>query len=155
MTESERARTERDEPAPTIEPQSRLLVIGRDVGFSLPLIDYSIELAVRMDYSIIAVNLRQYGGLRKLFSEKTINIADDEKLEAARADGVGLFAKIASVADVPFEATGARGELDEYIRLVGRSDPSVALVVVEPEFVGERDEGPRSIPVFSLANCGA
>jgi hypothetical protein len=127
-----------------------LLVIGGDIGFSDPLQQYAVDMSLRMGYRTLAVNISPRRRRRALLATRDDTGADDE-VQAAQAVGADDFRRRMEEADVPFEAIARTGALDSVVRRLHRERDDIDLVIMEPEYVDEEEDGPRSIPAFSLA----
>lgn len=128
-----------------------LLVIGRDIGFSLPLQEYALDMAERMGYQIVALNISQLHRLRKMFSERSVDIVDEERRDAAREEGVEAFRQRVAEREIRFEAIIRSGGLDQVLSELHQERSDIDLIICEPEYVDAEDEGTGSIPVFSFS----
>lgn len=132
----------------------KLLVIGSDTAFSEALIDYSLDMAERMGYSIIAVNLHSIPKARRIAMDSADMKEEIEKLKKRSENAAKLFATKAVERGVGFQHEVRIGDLDDVARKISGEREDIDLILVEPEYVNEDPEGPRSIPAFCLAGNG-
>ncbi|MGK7344841.1 MAG: hypothetical protein ACNS63_03415 [Candidatus Nitrospinota bacterium M3_3B_026] len=129
----------------------KLLVIGDDAGFSDMLKIYALDMAMRMGYSIVALNYRFLPRTRlRGLGPDEIKQKENELKEDAKA-AVAEFESMARERGVGFESATMIGDLDSVVHRVYKERGDIDLVLMEPEFVNEAEEGPRSIPAFCLA----
>lgn len=140
-----------DKPVGGAGYNDRLLVVGFEKEFSGLLMDYSIQMASRMGYSLVALNLLVVTRRRWLFSEKAPDEAGGEDSETIRDQDGGIFARKADEANIGFAHLFRAGPLDDVVREVCKERGDIDLVLVEPEFLNIDPEDPFSIPAFSLA----
>ncbi|MDH5477283.1 MAG: hypothetical protein OEY50_03030 [Nitrospinota bacterium] len=146
--------TEKKEADPSGEKNKNtaLLVVGTEDGFSPMLMDYSLGLAQRLGYSIVALNLfrlgkremRRYQGEA---GEKLLDILRDQ----ARAS-TEKFGGQAWTRKVQFKSEWGMGQLDQVTRQIMAREGNIRLVLVEPEYFGESDEKNMSIPTFMYSD---
>ncbi len=129
----------------------KLLVVGYEKEFSEFLMDYSIQMASRMGYSLVAVNLFLVTQRRWLFSQVAPGEAENEDIEKISDESALLFAKKAEEADIGFEHLFRTGLLDDVVREICKERGDIDLALLEPEFLNIDPEDPFSIPAFSLA----
>ncbi|MDH4184172.1 MAG: hypothetical protein OEV92_08120 [Nitrospinota bacterium] len=127
-----------------------LLVIGTEDGFSPLLVDYSLGLAQRMGYSILAVNLLLAGKRKKhhLLSER--GRQEMEKFRASAHSSAQAFEEKALAMNVKFCSSCAVGELDAAAREIMEREGNIDLALVEPEYLAEEEDGRLSIPAFTF-----
>lgn len=128
----------------------KLLVIGRDIGFSEMLMEYSLNMARRMGYSIIAMNLFPAKSVWTLFDQSTSADIDEDEVKKQADKGAKIFAKQAKKLDIGFEHISRAGDFTDVARQINKDRGDIDLVLVEPEYVNEGTDGPRSIPAFFL-----
>ncbi len=129
----------------------KLLVIGYEKEFSEFLMDYSIQMASRMGYSLVALNLFLVTQRRWLFSQVAPGGAGNEDFEKISDKSALLFAGKADEANIEFEHLFRTGPLDDVVRDICRQRGDIDLALLEPEFLNIDPEDPFSIPAFSLA----
>ncbi|MCF8036014.1 MAG: hypothetical protein K9K62_03975 [Desulfobacteraceae bacterium] len=115
-----------------------LLVIGNDDTFSRRIIDYAMEMALRMSYRIVALNMAPVPEAAfKLLSPPSDSIREFE--QSARQNAAS-FAQAAEEAGISFEHIVKFGETDAVIDAVAREYGGVEFVVSEPaeDQVGDR-----------------
>ncbi len=130
--------------------KDKLLVIGGDASFSDMLTEYSLDMAERMGYSIIAVNLHVYFGKWKILSDASFYITDDTKVKIHQEKAKAAFEKMAKDRGIGFEHMVKTGDFDRVAKALCSQRGDIDLVLMEPEYLHEGDEGPRSIPAFTI-----
>jgi len=110
----------------------RLLVVGKESAFSTEIIEYSLEMAKRMTYEIVALNTAPLScDTFKLFSSSRDKICTDFKELAAKS--AELFQEAAAREGIPFSHVVKFSEIDEAIDSVRKELGEVAFVVSESE----------------------
>ena len=127
-----------------------LLVIGSDASFSDILIEYSLDMAERMGYSIIAVNLQVHFGKWHIFSDPSYYMTDDAKVKTDREEAKAGFEQMAKDRGISFEHMVKIGDFDRVAKAICKERDDIDLVLLEPKYLYEDDQGPRSIPVFTI-----
>ena len=140
-----------DKPVGGAGYNDKLLVVGYEKEFSEFLMDYSIQMASRMGYSLVALNLLLVTQRRWLFSQTAPGEAENEDIEKISDKSGGTFARKANEANIEFEHLFRTGHLDDVVREVCKERGDIDLVLLEPEFLNIDPEDPFSIPAFSLA----
>lgn len=140
----------RDEPVGGAGYNDKLLVVGYEKEFSEFLMDYSIQMASRMGYSLVALNLLLVTQRRWLFSKATPDETGDEDNEKISDESGGIFVRKANEANIVLEHLFRTGPLDDVVREVCKERGDIDLVLLEPEFLNIDPEDPFSIPAFSL-----
>ena len=140
-----------DKPVGGAGYNDKLLVVGYEKEFSEFLMEYSIQMASRMGYSLVALNLLVVSQRKWLFSKTAPVEAGDEDAEKISDQSGGIFAQKAKEANIGFEHLFRTGHLDYVVREVCKERGDIDLVLVEPEFLNIDPEDPFSIPAFSLA----
>lgn len=128
-----------------------LLVIGKDIGFSDLLSDYALNMAERMEYSILAVNIVSYFSGAGIFENNYPDFADEAQREEAVKKEADLLRIKASELGIQITVIARKGDFDEIIKDIVKEHGDIDLIVAEPEYVGQDKDGSRSIPAFSLA----
>ncbi len=137
----------RESPAGGAGFSNKLLVVGHETGFSDFMMSYSLQMATRMNYSIVALNLLLVVQRKWPFSDSA---AAQEELKKRGAEGAETFARKAAEAGIGFAHLFRVGDLDEVVRGVHKERGDIDLVLVEPEYLNIDKEDPFTIPVFSL-----
>ena len=129
-----------------------LLVIGKDIGFSDLLSEYALDMAERMEYSILAanINLRSLGA--SFFADSQVDFASEAEKDEARIKEADQLRVKASDRGIQITIITREGGFDEVVKDIDREHGDIDLIVAEPEYVGQAKDGPRSIPAFSLAS---
>jgi len=140
-----------DKPIGGAGYNDKLLVVGYEKGFSDFIMGYSIQMASRMNYSLVALNLLLVTQKRWLFSQVAPGGAGNEDFEEISDQDAGIFAGKANEAKIGFEHLFRTGILDDVVGEVCRVRGDIDLVLLEPEFLNIDPEDPFSIPAYSLA----
>jgi len=144
--------------APPVEQKEAkpglLLVIGNGNRFSQRMIDYALEMAQRMSYPILALNVAPLPReTAKLFSPSQSKIQEFEEIAKKNAHA---FQEIAEQSGISFSHAVKFGETDSVIQEVSREYGPVEFVVSEPaeEQAAERPENEnrpdKQIYVYSM-----
>ncbi len=128
-----------------------ILVVGREDTFSHALREYSVGLADRLGYEIVALNTKHIPGesspgateyrehLRQDFTAKSLEAAEDFRSECEQAG-------------ICFRHEVKFGETSDIIRELHQDHPRLDYVLTEPDETVQRPAGVRpAIPVFALA----
>jgi hypothetical protein len=152
--EPESARSLLHEEA-TEEPPGRLLVIGRESTFSREVIDYSLEMAERMSYEILALNTTPLSSETfKIFSSSQKQLCRD--FRALAEENVKEFRTEAERFDVPFAHVVKFVERDQAVEEINHEFKDIEFVVSDAEqegTVSRMEEGERPtqpIYVYSM-----
>jgi hypothetical protein len=139
----------------TEEPPGRLLVIGRESTFSREVIDYSLEMAKRMSYDILALNTTPLSSETfKIFSSSHKQLCRD--FRALAEENVQEFRKEAEGLGVPFAHVVKFVERDHAVEEISHEFKDVEFVVSDAEqegAVNRTEEGERPaqpIYVYSM-----
>lgn len=106
-----------------------LLVVGNEDNFSQRLMDYSLEMAQRMSYRIIALSIEPVpeNALKRIAASERVKEFEDRARENA-----GKFATAAAERGIPFEHIVRYGGYDATIEQVAKEYGNVEFVVSEP-----------------------
>lgn len=129
--------TEAEQPE---EQPGRLLVIGNGNTFSQRVIDYALEMAQRMSYDILALNVAPLPGEAvKLFAPSRNKI---EEFEEKSRENAQAFEAAARKMGIAFSHTVKFGDTDSVIQEVGKEYGPVEFIISEPseEQEAERPE---------------
>jgi hypothetical protein len=139
----------------TEEPPGRLLVIGRESTFSSEVINYSLEMAKRMSYDILALNTTPLSSETfKIFSSSHKQLCRD--FRALAQENVKEFRKEAERLSVPFVHVVKFIERDQAIEEINHEFNDIEFVVSDAEqegAVNRMEEGERPtqpIYVYSM-----
>ncbi len=117
-------------PEPAEEKPGVLLVIGNGSRFSRRVIDYSLEMAQRMSYPLVALNVAPLPNeTARLFSPPKGKI---QEFEEKSRENAREFEEAAAAAGISFTHTVKFGETDEAIHEAGREYGPVEFVISEP-----------------------
>ncbi|MFO7931335.1 MAG: response regulator [Thermodesulfobacteriota bacterium] len=130
-----------------------LLVVGNEDNFSGRLVNYSLEMAQRMSYRIVALSVAPLPEpALKRFSEMPEGVKNFE--ERARQNA-GEFAEAAREKGIPFEHVIKYGEPDAVVEKVAKEYGNVEFVVSEPsdeELADKTSDSPeKQLFVYSVA----
>jgi hypothetical protein len=139
----------------TEEPPGRLLVIGRESTFSRGVIDYSLEMAKRMSYDILALNTTPLSSETfKIFSSSHKQLCRD--FRALAEENVQEFRKEAEGLGVPFAHVVRFVDRDHAVEEINHEFKDIEFVVSDAEqegAVNRTEEGERPaqpIYVYSM-----
>ncbi|MFP4040130.1 MAG: universal stress protein [Desulfosudaceae bacterium] len=143
------------ENVPAEEQPGLLLVIGNGNTFSRRLMDYALEMARRLSYEILALNIAPLPAETSTLlppPQNKIREFEKQSEENARA-----FQEAARQAGVPFNHTVKFGETDTVIHEIDKEYGTIEFVISEPsrEQVSNRPEKEnrpeKQLHVYSLA----
>jgi hypothetical protein len=141
---------QKEKQAPT-----KLLVMGRESTFSKEIIDYSLEMAQRMSYEILALNTAPLScETFKLFSSSRDEVCEEFKSMSEK--NAGLFQELAAEKGIPFDHIVMFSEPEEALEAVNRENKDIAFVVsesVEDRTESRIEEGERlrrNVYVYSM-----
>ncbi len=127
--------------------KAKVLVVGHEDTFSEPVIQYTIGLAERMGYEIVALNVSSV----RTESSTLVPYCDMvcEKFRAKSEENVAGFRRACEEKQIAFSHVVKFGEVDQCIKETHEEKRRVEFVVTEPESCP--DEGSVTIPVFCMA----
>ncbi|MFH1216639.1 MAG: hypothetical protein V1706_09070 [Pseudomonadota bacterium] len=127
----------------------KILVIGRESSFSPRLVEYALEMAKRLDFEILALNV----------TEAPLRMAQEKREEATeffRKDcvcNVACMMEQAQNAGIEFSHLLEIGLQDEVVEKLHAEYPGMRYVLTEPDQeVADMVKGNVSIPVFDLGS---
>ncbi|MDY6823416.1 MAG: universal stress protein [Thermodesulfobacteriota bacterium] len=122
------------------EQPGLLLVIGKGESFSRRIIDYALEMAQRMSYEILALNIAPVP--RETFAFIGPSNGKIKEFEDRSRENVQAFRQTAEQHGISFRHTVKSGETDAVINELGKEYGTIEFVVSEPEAarVSERPE---------------
>ncbi len=127
------------------ETPAKLLVVGRESTFSTEIIDYSLEMAARMSYEILALNTAPLSCESfKLLSFSRNKLCEEFRDISKR--NVSLFQKQAEEMGVSFSHVVKFSEPDEALEEIKREYTDIEFVVSEAEeeqIANRAEEGER------------
>ncbi len=124
--------------------REKILVVGNEAGFSETLSNYAIEMAERMNYEIVALNVIPMGKRLASFLHDRIK----EELQTRTEDAAEAFKTKALEKNIPFTHTVKFGEIDRMIKALNGEFKRVSFILSEPEHVPDGDSTREIIPVF-------
>jgi len=114
------------EPEETLPP--KLLVAGNESVFSEDIMSYSLDMAKRMSYEIVALNAAPLSCQTfRLFSESRQKLCDDFKEMAEKSAEV--FRERAVAAGIPFTHIVKFDEMETAVSEVMKSEPYIDFVI--------------------------
>jgi len=133
-----------------IEP-TKILVVVHDDTFSKPLIDYSVGMAERMRYKIIALNVSSIGSNpAKFLSPFKEKIKED--FETSAEKGFEHLKKRAEEKGIKCTHLIKFGDFNNSIKQVHEEIRTIEFVLTEPEEVSGDESVEQAIPVFSMVH---
>ncbi|MDY6904739.1 MAG: hypothetical protein SWH61_08635 [Thermodesulfobacteriota bacterium] len=120
-----------DEAVQMEEHPGQLLVIGNGSGFSQRIIDYSLEMAQRMTYDILALNIAPVP--EETFAFIAPSRGKLKEFEDQSRENVQSFQAAAQQMGITFNHTVKFGETDAIIDELGKEYGTIEFVVSEPE----------------------
>ncbi len=140
---------------PEAQQPAKLLVVGRESSFSREIIDYALEMSLRMSYGIIALSTAPLScDTFKLFSSSRDELCKEFK--SLSEENTGIFQQAAAEKGIPFQHVIMYCETDEALDAVCKEYGDVTLVISESEeqqFEGRIEEGEgvrRELVVYSI-----
>jgi hypothetical protein len=134
---------------------TKLLVMGRESDFSKEIIDYSLDMAQRMSYEILALNTAPLScETFKLFSSSRNQVCEEFKSMSEK--NAGLFQKAAVEKGISFRHIVMFSEPEEALESITREQKDIAFVVsetVEDRAENRAEEGERlrrNLYVYSM-----
>ena len=129
--------------------KAKVLVVGNEERFSRRVLDYTVGLAERMGYEIIALNVspfaEQSSKLLGSYSEKL-----QEQFRAKCEEWATTLRRTCEEKDIPLTHLVKFGDVDHCIKEVHEEMRRVEFVITEPESCSE--DGKVAIPVFCVAS---
>lgn len=131
--------------------RSKILVVGHKNTFSKPLIDYSVGMAERMSYEIIALNCSPVtNSAPKLLSHLKEKIRED--FESDARNGFEPLYKKAAEKGIRCTHIIKFGDLNDCIMAIHKEIRRIEFVLTEPEAAAKGKGFAQAIPVFSMAH---
>ena len=128
---------------------SKILVVGHEGTFSKPLIDYSVGMAERMSYEILALNCSSIGkNPTKFLSPFKEKINQD--FESGAKKGFEPLCKKAKEKSIRCTHIVKFGDLNDCIKEIHKEIRRIEFVLTEPEAAAEGEGFAQAIPVFSM-----
>ncbi len=132
-----------------VRQRRKILVIGHREGFSEQLSRYALDMAGRLDFELVALNV----------TSAPLALAPDEReaavaafKESAVQNSTRLRQQAAS-AGIVFTHLAEVADQDELVERLHAKDPGLRYVLTEPDpAVARRPRGRISIPVFGLGS---
>lgn len=127
----------------------KILVVGKEDAFTEPVLDYTIGLAERLGYDIVAMNVNTVVGHSANFLspfKKHIR----EEFERRAGEAFAMFAEKLQGKDIRCEHVIKYGDFSRAVEELHHEIKRIEFVVTEPEAHPERSETEVTIPVFSM-----
>lgn len=137
------------EPNADKEPEAgdkKILVVGKEEGFSDVLMDHALGMALRNECGIVALNVIPLS--RQFLSALKAN--SQAEMMAVASKSVESFREKAKEREIPFTHFVRTGKMDSVTRDVHRELKCVSFILAEPDPVGKDQTIRASIPVFTL-----
>lgn len=137
----------RIELAKKIRNEGMLLVLGKENDFSQELIDYAVEMATRMSFSILALNAAGFTQGKDLLPQQVFSDFQERSKQNAEK-----FRQAADKQGVPFAHMVKFNEEDSAIQEIQNDAEidEIDFVVSEPEEQPHHNYVKRAISVYSL-----
>jgi len=139
-----------EQQAPT-----KLLVVGRESTFSKEILDYSLDMAQRMSYEILALNTAPLScDTFKLFSNSRDQLC--EEFKSLSEKNAAMFQQTAAEKGIAFDHIVMFSETEEALQEVTRDNKDIAFVVsesIEDRAESRIEEGERlrtNLYVYSI-----
>ena len=140
---------------PASQTSRKLVVVGKESVFSEQIIDYSLEMAERMSYEIVALNAAPlHCDTFKLFSEPFKKICED--FETLSKENVKAFREAAEQKGIPFTHIVKFSDSYEVLKEIKHEIGEFEFVVSETEESGSAsgseggENAKRKIFVYSI-----
>ena len=131
-----------------IQERPKILVVGREDGFSRPLVEYAVGLAKRMKYEIVALNCANIA--TEVLEKRSPYLEELLKEFNSRAENaVELLASRAAEEGVPLRHVVKSGALSSCIRELEKQVSRLSFVLTESEST-QKGGLETSIPVFCI-----
>ena len=138
------------EAAAKPEVSRKILLVGKGETLDPAAIDYAVNLAERLSYDLIALNvdptLRQKG---RLFSPYQHHLRE-KFTQKAQAGGEALKKKVAQKG-ISFEQVVRFGDLGQAVADVNRQSKRIEFVITQAGIKEEEVTGEITLPVFSIS----
>jgi hypothetical protein len=132
--------------------KAKVLVVGNGDTFGKPVIDYTVGLAERMGFQIVALNVNpppaHFSKVLGSHGDRLLYEAFKSKCEQAIAG----FRAACEEKGIPLTHLVRLGDVDECVKEVHQEVRRVEFVITEPESYPEPEHGRVAIPVFCMAS---
>lgn len=132
--------------------KAKVLVVGNGDSFGNPVVDYTVGLAERMGYDIIALNVNpppaHFSKVLGSHGDRLLYEAFKSKCE----QGVVAFRAACQDKGVALTHLVKLGDVDACVKQVHEEVRRVEFVITEPESYPEAEHGRVAIPVFCMAS---
>jgi len=132
--------------------KAKVLVVGNGDSFGNPVVDYTVGLAERMGYEIIALNVNpppaHFSKVLGSHGDRLLYEAFKSKCE----QGVAAFRAASQDKGIALTHLVKLGDVDECVKEVHQQVRRVEFVITEPESYPEPEHGRVAIPVFCMTS---
>jgi len=129
--------------------RQRILLVGKEDSFSEPVVNYTISLAERLGYDIVAMNVNTVmGHSAKFLSPFRKHLR--EEFEKRSDEAYGLLTEKLKGKEINCQHVIKYGEFSSAVEELHHEIKRIEFVVTEPEAHPEREETDVTIPVFSM-----
>lgn len=127
----------------------KILVVGKEDIFTERVMDYTVSLADRLGYDIIAMNVNTVVGQSGTFLSPFKKHLREE-FEKRATEAADLLRQKALAKEIQFEHVVKFGEVSKAVEELHHEMRRIEFVVTEPEAYPEKGETEVTIPVFSM-----
>jgi hypothetical protein len=131
------------------EARPKILVVGKEDTFTERVMDYTVNLAQRLGYDIIAMNVNTVVGQSGAFLHP-FKLHLRETFEIHAAEAAELLRKKAFERGIQFEHVVRYEEVSKAVKLLHHERDHIELVVTEPEYHPDWGDTEIAIPVYSI-----
>lgn len=133
------------------DARPKILVVGKDDGFAECVMDYAINLAERLNYGIIAMNVNTVAGHTGKFLSPFKKHLHEEFVKRAN-DAAEILRGKAQAREIPCEHVVKYGDVGKAVEDLHHEVKRIEFVITEPEVTQDESGAEVTIPVFSM-NC--
>ncbi len=127
----------------------KILVVGKEDIFTERVMDYTVSLAERLGYDIIAMNVNTVVGHSGTFLSPFKKHLQEE-FEKRASEAAEILRQKALAREIQFEHVVRFGQLSKAVEELHHEMKRIEFVVTEPESYPEKGETEVTIPVFSM-----
>ena len=138
------------ETAPTVKNENRkILVVGREAGFSEALIDYAVNLAERLGYDLIALNVGQEAASAGVLQSPYRRYLQEKFKKQAKAAARLIESRVREKG-LAFEHLVQFGDLSRAVETLNHEKRRIEFVINASEMSEEEMAGGVTLPVFTI-----
>jgi hypothetical protein len=131
------------------EARPKILVVGKEDSFTERVMDYTVNLAQRLGYDIIAMNVNTVVGQSGAFLHPFKHHLR-ETFEIHAAEAAELLRRKAFDRGIEFEHVVRYEEVSKAVKQLHHERDHIELVVTEPEYHPDGGDTEIAIPVYSI-----